>query len=173
MQNLIFFETEEHQTPHENGQAFLAEIQKLRTQWKIIHEFKPTEYLHGPEAISQKPPVSLVFGEEKSFGLGRGYIGIAFALVNGAWVYSIHGDDQSMRFVQIDQLPKIGEWTKIEISQKEENGRFFLSFTVGGNVVRREDVTDTKLMNPTNVKILFGQSDSQPGFIRKLVLLEK
>ena len=174
---MIFFDTEEYQFPHEKGKVIMTEIQKLGTQWKIIHEFKPTEYPQGPETTLQKPPVSLVIGVEKTFG--RGYVGLAFPYPKIALAYRIHGDEnksKTLMFLRSDQLPKIGEWTKIEISHEEENARYFLSFTVGGKLVGREDVTDTKLRNPTNVKICFGQyekSNCQPGIIRKLVVLDK
>ena len=174
--NLVYFDTEEHQIPEGNGKIILAEFQKLGTQWKIIHEFKPTEYPQGTEPTCKKPPVSLVIGLKELSG--RGYVGIAFPFPKIDLVYRIHKDDKqrkTLMFLRSDQLPKLGEWTKIEISHEEENGRFFLSLTVGGMVVGREDVTDTELRNPTEVKICFGQIfwPSQPGFIRKMVVLEK
>ena len=77
------------------------------------------------------------------------------------------------------QPPKVGEWTRIEISQEEENGRCILSFSVGGKEIGREDMGDCK-ETMYDVKVFAGSkwSDSpnwpaQPGFIRGLVILDK
>ena len=57
------------------------------------------------------------------------------------------------------QPPKVGEWTRIEISQEEENGKCVLSFSVGGNEIGREEMGDFKeTMN--DVKIFAGSKFS-------------
>ena len=38
------------------------------------------------------------------------------------------------------QLPKVGEWTRIEISHEKTDDKFFLSLSVGGSEVGREEV---------------------------------
>ena len=69
------------------------------------------------------------------------------------------------------QLPKVGEWTKLELSHEEVDGKYFLSFSVGGREVGRKEA-GPDLRNLTDVEIDVGGS-SQPGFIRRLVVLEK
>ena len=79
-----------------------------------------------------------------------------------------------------DQLPKLHEWTRVEISHVEEGGNYFLSLSVGGKVLGREECEIGR--NLTDVKIHFGfdsvevdddwPSHSQPGFIRDLLVLE-
>ena len=72
--------------------------------------------------------------------------------------------------------PKLGEWTRIEISHEEENGKSFLSFSVGGKEVGRREVDYPGEI--TDVQICFGpwaddDWPAQPGFIRGLVVLDK
>ena len=74
----------------------------------------------------------------------------------------------------INQLPKIGEWTRIVISHEEEGGKYYLSFGVEGTQMARKEVTDPELRNMTDVKIYTGNGDRpQFGFIKGLVVLQK
>ena len=53
--------------------------------------------------------------------------------------------------------------------------KYFLFLSVGGREVGRKEVTDPELRKLTDVKIGIGDSDEecrQPGFIRRLVVLE-
>ena len=68
-----------------------------------------------------------------------------------------------------DQVPKVGEWTRIEISHKEEEGKYFLSLAVGGEHVGRAEVTDPVLKNPTDVKLFIGKPHPLPGNVRRVV----
>ena len=80
-----------------------------------------------------------------------------------------------------NQVPKVGEWTRIEISHKEEEGKYFLSLAVGGEHVGRGEVTDPVLKNPTDVKLEIGcrpgaaqgRTHPLPGFVRRVVVLQK
>ena len=68
------------------------------------------------------------------------------------------------------QLPKVGEWTRIEISHKKVDGKYFLSLSVGGREVGRAEA-GADLKKLTDVVISIGKR--QPGFVRRLVVLEK
>ena len=73
------------------------------------------------------------------------------------------------------QLPMVGEWTKLEFSHEEVDGKYFLSFSVGGREVNRKEA-DPDLRKLTDVKISVGtlrEIQFQPGFVRKLIILEK
>ena len=75
----------------------------------------------------------------------------------------------------------VGEWTRIEVSHEEEEGKYFLSLTVGGEHVGRGEVTDPVLKNPTDVGLYIGcspraalrQVHPLPGFVRRVVVLQK
>ena len=74
------------------------------------------------------------------------------------------------------QLPKVGEWTRVEIGHEKVDEKYFLALSIGGREVGRKEVTDPKLRKLTDVKIGIGHWDEerrQPGFIRRLVVLEK
>ena len=73
-----------------------------------------------------------------------------------------------------NKLPKIGEWTRIEMTHEKVDGKYFLSLSVGGKDWGREEVTNTELGSLTDVTVCTGLGQySQPGFIRRLVVLQK
>ena len=117
----------------------LATIPKLKAQWKIIHDFKPTEYLDDPYTrfslgLNFEGRVGLdIFFSSSQFGLER-------------W----DGDEEGQLFLESNQLPKIGEWTRMEISHKEEDGEFFLSFGVAGRQLVRKEATEFRELSTSN-----------------------
>ena len=117
----------------------LATIPKLKAQWKIIHDFKPTEYLDDPYTrfslgLNFEGRVGLdIFFSSSQFGLER-------------W----DGDEEGQLFLESNQLPKIGEWTRMEISHKEEDGEFFLSFGVAGRQLARKEATEFRELSTSN-----------------------
>ena len=77
--------------------------------------------------------------------------------------------------VESSQLPKIGEWTKIEVGHENLDGMFFLYLSIGGREVGRTYNIDPRLMKLTDVCVTLGlanQQFCQPGFIRRLIVLE-
>ena len=144
----------------------MVEIPKLGTQWKIIHEFKPTAYLQEVDPILN--PLGLCVGAGKP---AHSAILIEFRPPNISAVHCM--DDNTFHVVSrvvSSQLPKVGEWTRIEISHEEVEGRYFLSLSVGGREVGRTEA-GPDLRKLTDVKIVAGKR--QPGFVRRLVILEK
>ena len=75
------------------------------------------------------------------------------------------------------ELPKVGEWTRIEISHEEEDGKFFFVFSVGGTQMGREESyvsrVFSELWTEEGLKIDLGNSVRQPGFVRGLVVVVK
>ena len=73
-----------------------------------------------------------------------------------------------------NQLPKVGEWTRIEISHEEADGKYFLALSLGGKELGRKEMSEQKEL--VNVKFALGHHQRercQLGFIRRLVVLEK
>ena len=167
--SLVFFDAEEHQL--RTDQIF-AKIPKLGTQWKIIHEFKPTEYLQEVDPTIE--PIGLCVEAGKQ---ACSVLFIEFMLTNMRLAHFIDEGDNQTDYAPLicNQLPKVGEWTRIEISHEEVDGKYFLSFSVGGREVgRKEAGPDLKKLS--DVKIAIGGSLPefvQPGFLRRLVILEK
>ena len=121
----------------------------MATQWKIIHDFKPTKVLSS---------------EVFSFGLVL------------AWKPFVNGPVKVFHLPPVvsNQLPKVGEWTRIEIGHEVgEDGRYFLTFTVGGEMLGRTGLDWTREMSDVSISIGIKVEDSQPGIIRRLVVLEK
>ena len=136
--NLVFFDPEEHQIT--DKKVLLASIPKLEAQWKIIHEIKlgypeyPVPASLTLEMTCDEIPNHTMEFEFDSF---LGYPGLN-VLVFG-----------------MDQLPKLPEWTRIEISHVEEGGQYFLSVTVGVWTKGRQ-ASELNLSNLTDVKIYSG-----------------
>ena len=83
---------------------------------------------------------------------------------------------QVQQAVVSTQLPKVGEWTRIEIYHEMVDGKYFLSLSVGGTEVGRKEVTNPELRRLADAKVCIGSANReqyQPGFIRRLVILEK
>ena len=163
---MVFFDIEEHLVLLQ--EHMLAEIPKLGTQWKIIHEFKPTKYIQHGISVWRSGLVV------KAGDPVHSRLVIAFKFPNISVFHHIYeGDDLFLApsTMSSTQLPKVGEWTKLELSHEEVDGKYFLSFSVGGREVGRKEA-GPELRNLTDVKIGVGRP-RQPGFIRRLVVLEK
>ena len=152
----------------------LATIPKLEAQWKIIHDFKPTEYCQNGKGGC----VSLRIG---CGGVSREKAGIVFYQsisknVLKAGILYDEGLATEHLAIKCNKIPPIGEWTRMEISHEKEDGKYFLSFSIGGTEVGRKEVALPMFRDRTNVKVTIGSSKmgrGQPGFIRGLVVLQK
>ena len=154
----------------------LADIPKLGTQWKIIHEFNPTEYPPagdptkstfglGVTAVSAGNPIQLCI----LMGLSPPNIRLVHCIYEG------HNTIEVTPFLGSSQLPEVGEWTRIEISHEEVESNYLLSLSVGGREVGREEA-GPDLKKLTDVRIGVGDPatmPNMPGFVRRLVVLEK
>ena len=166
--NLLFFDIKDQLYPLEGERKVLAHIPKLGTQWKIIHEFNPTEYLKEHSA-------GLVVSAGKPL---HSYISIDFLFPNIYCYYGVHetaNTTPAFSTMESLQLPKIGEWTRIEISHEEVDGKYFLSFSVGGREAGRMEAGQA-LRKLTDVSVTIGHLEgvqTQPGFVRRLLILEK
>ena len=122
-----------------------------------------------------------------AFGIDVGrdaFVGAAVSppqIVLGAYLRSADNQLQGWNVVTGDQAPNVGEWTRIEIGHEEEDGKYFLSLAVGGGHALRGEVNDPALKNPTDVKLYIGchlgavqgRAHPLPGFVRRVVVLQK
>ena len=144
----------------------MASVPKLEAQWKIIHEFKPTEY---PQLYQGRESFEMSY--DGGFDDG-GTPNLTIELKPHSLYLYLRCPDFNNPVFRIDQLPKLQEWTRIEISHVEEGGQLFLSFTVGGQTKRRQaSQLKGNLSNLTDVKIYIG--DEQPGFVKGLMVLDQ
>ena len=142
-------------------------IPKMATQWKVIHEFKPTDY-------SPRPHFDATTSLQLITSSGNFFLQVKFPLPKIA--LHLLGSDASWWWFESDQLPKLGEWNKIEISLEKEEGKHFISLSVGDKQVLREEVDDIEDLQSESdgFAVCIGHDfNPQPGFIRGLVVLEK
>ena len=163
--NLVHFDPEEYKIT--DGEVLVVSIPKLAGQWKIIHDFKPTDY--PQENIPSPSSISLTTSS------GDYFLGFVFPYPNiGLDLLALDGSVAEC--FESAQLPKVGEWTRIEISLEDEDSKHFISLNVGGKESLREEVDDFSLSEIDGIKILIGTDYGepyQPGIIRGLVVLEK
>ena len=156
-----------------HAESTLARIPKLGAQWKVIHEFNPTEYLQPGLQGPPRTAIWVRFAEE--------CYSLAFS-PNGVELWfeeegdGFPGHIQDIAETQPDELPPIGEWTRIEmtLAVNEETGKYFISVSIAGievmKVMRQHD-PETLVMDAT-----IGCGDphhAMSGGIRGLVVLEK
>ena len=154
----------------------MAKIPKLGSQWRIIYDFKPTEYLQAANISRSCRGLYVITGESRT--PGNSYFATYFPFPKICLAHGFHVDNNQAQIqpaVASTQLPKVGEWTRMEIGHEKVDDKYFLSLSVGGREVGRKEVDDPGLRKPTNVKVRIGSLTQriQPGFIRRLVVLEK
>ena len=133
----------------------MSKCPKLAAQWKIIHDFKATNYFHA-YVCKAAMKVDEEF-KTISVGLLPSYVGFI-------------AEDNNLLLNLAATLrgppPAVGKWTRIEVSHEEEDGKYFLSLAVGDAEVVKQEVTDLDLRNLSGVKIMFGGLKiSQPGCV--------
>ena len=166
---LRYFDLEERQIGY---RTTLANIPKVGTQWKIIHDFKPTAYLTDDNCNGNTVPgtffVNLISSDS---GLDWGDYCMAFPV--GAGCVNLYIIDMPSEASL--QLPAVGEWTRVELTQEFDDnvGTYFVSLSFDGiEVIREEAYPD--LLDLVDINIKLGEPDVQvPGFMRRLIVLEK
>ena len=144
--------------------AKLRIISKLRPQWKVFHDFQPTSFpqdetYHVAFAVSCRVDGASVVNLAIAFTCSR--------------IFLVQDDlAEADILIESSSLPKIGEWTRIEISHEEVNDKFYLGLTVGGALLGRREA-HPKLQRMKLVTATFGGGGAHCGFFRSLVVLEK
>ena len=157
---LVFFDTEEHPFTRSD----LAQIPRLGAQWKIIFDAK----FGG-------------FDDEFSQGLlldDGGEDNVRFQLsFKSSKIRLSMWDGGGLRVTVVgDQIAKVGEWTRFEMTHKEEeDGKYFLFMSVDGKVVGKEEVAIPRKMELADVHVssFAGVGGIQRGILRRLVVLQK
>ena len=151
---LVFFDTEEHQIDGE--EIILARIPRLGAQWKIIFDAKF-------EGIEDVWMLEAEEGNGVMFNLSFNSSKISLTMCD-------EGNGMRIRVVS-DQIAKVGEWTRIEIThEEEEDGKYFLFMSVEGKVVGKEEVAIPRMERADVHVSSYGYGG---GILRRLVVLEK
>ena len=167
---MIFFDINEHQI---GDKVCCFQMPKLGDQWKIFFDFKPTEYIQDER---QRIVMSLVVGHNDprvagySLTIGSPKISLRCRIMHPNASAAVH----SVGKVESNELPVVGEWTRVEISREKEEDKYLLYLTVGGKELGKSDITFTESRAaPRTDTFLHLHRDTQPGFIRRLVVLRK
>ena len=123
---LRYFDLAERQI---GSRTTLANIPKVGTQWKVIHDFKPTAYLTDANCNGTTDPSTicvvlrgeLYLGDHfMDFPVGEGRVRLFLDAMP-------HGDSM--------QLPAVGEWTRVELTQEFDDnaGKYFISLSFAGS----------------------------------------
>ena len=160
--DLVFFDTREHELSQQK--MSFAEIPKLAPQWKIIFEFKLKAQLMVDDI-----ELRICFGELFS-SLITAFVNSGIRLDQIIWDDDLH--QASARNIKSNIKPKIGEWTKIEISHERLGDQYFLAFSVDGREVGRTEGLDPELRNLTDLEIMTDGAETE-GVIRRVIVLEK
>ena len=162
--HLSHFDRKEHLIP--SPYSNVATIPRLGWAWKIIFDFEPTEYLKG---CTEDAPVGLwvVLCETPCPFVD---CSVNFPLPNMMLEYGRVLASVNPALVS-DQLPGIGEWTRIEITFQSDKENW-VSFSIGGNELGRVRVPFQGELFYVSINV--GSPDiSRPGLIRRLIILEK
>ena len=147
----------------------VARISKMASQWKIIQDFKPTDY---PALIFAKTILSLSSST-------RGFMLELNVLPTKIAIYLASTDTSVEEVVASNHVPKLNNWSRIEITYEEEGGKYFLSFSINGRKSNKEEVSDDFDLGSLKgsfeeVVILTGHDEeNQPGTIKCITVLEK
>ena len=165
---LLFFDVGEHST-NDVPSKKLAEIPKLGTQWRVMYDFKPTATAHASKFC---PSFALGSWENEQV------LVIEVACTSSSILLGIDSDSPGVEpgSVQSSQVPEVGQWTRIEISHEDRDGKYFLALSVGGQEVGKTEA-DPDLKKLADVQIIAGSNCDglipQPGFIRRLAVVGK
>ena len=123
----------------------LARIPDLRREWKIILEIKLKKHTGD---------------------IG----GCILAVIPG-----FAGYHPAEVYLSSSMVPKVGIWTRVEVSQQKEDGRYFLALSVEGNRVGREETLRNGLLVIDRVlsdaSIDLCPAGNLCGDVRRLVVL--
>ena len=168
---LAYYDPDEHKLT--NNSKTLARISKMASEWKIIHDFKPTAAVFP----------STTFGLVLSSSEPRVVLSLEILHPTSTSVYLrlVNTAKSVDKFVamNLNQLPTLNKWNRIEITYEEEGGKYFLSFSVNGRTSNKEEVGDDLVLGSLKgdfkeVEIFtFGYEDNQPWIIKGITVLEK
>ena len=134
--------------------------------WRIVFEFKPTEYIHG-SPYGYRSLLQLTIGRD----IGRHgdrTPAIFFNPNQGFLVSSTVNKSYDYHYSNLSHKPKEENWTRIEIGQKKTDSKYI--FYVSVNDEKVHSVRNNHPRELTNVAIFAADPwyTPQPGFIRNL-----
>ena len=158
-ETITFSMPEEHRV---GPAATLTILPKLEKQWRIIHDFKPVSY-------ERHVRYALALCKE-----GNVVMSIAFNSITT--VVKCISEHWPKVVCNTGGVPRLGEWTTIEIfNEEEEMGKCTFSVIIGGKRVFREDNEGSRDLTDVCVRLAPYSTDDgmQQGYIRRLSIMTK
>jgi len=146
----------------------LSTLANLGKEWRVTLQFKPTEYITGTAINDWTSLIHLTIGRNKAQHGDRTPAIFLHKDLGFCIASSVNDDDD---FYQ--KLPPIGNWTMIEICQREEDGEF--TFYVSMEAKEVYSVKNNKPREFYDVKVYASNPwyTAQPGSIRNLTVETK
>ena len=145
----------------------MARIPDLGLEWKVILEIKLKKHTHfgdiGGNLFSILEVMPGFVNVNVKVHLTSTSLGLVHEVIRDQ-IRSFHSIDCSM-------VPKVGKWTRIEVSQQEEDGRHFLALSVEGNESGREEISGPDLFYFSHTWIDSCTEGALCGDVRRLVVL--
>ena len=147
----------------------LGLLPELGKEWRVSFEFRATNYSLTADTnllqLTTGAPSSEHGSMTPTISFLNGWNGITDMIVKSSM--SSNADE---RF-DINTLPKIGEWTKIEVDQRQEGCSYFFAVSIANKeVFQRRNLEPQKFSNVT-VYASNPDDEGQHGSIRKLKIV--
>ena len=137
----------------------MTTLLKLEKQWRITHDFKPTVY-----NIEDRETLCLMKGTETVMYICFTETTTLIRLISQYWLNAE---------CLIKEVPKIGEWTTIDVINEElKPGKCTLTVFFGGRQVFKEEKLGTRAITDVETSIS-STFQAIPGFIRELTIMTK
>ena len=155
-ETVIFSKPDEHKII---GGLTMTTLPKLEKKWRITHEFKPLTY-----KSSVTSSLCLKVGNQ---------LLISFWFT--ATSTRIFCANLPQKGIMIEKVPKIGEWTTINVSNEElEPGKCTFTVFIGGEEVFKDEQAAVVTTELTNVCVMATTREPvQDGYIRGLTIMTK
>ena len=140
----------------------------LGREWRVSLYFKPTDYSHNKWASL----LHLTIGEDNRH-YGSRYPGVWFHPKPGICFVSAVNKEKNYAKCTLEDRPKLGGWTSLQISQEQAGGSFVYKIVIGDKELH--SVENTKPVEMKAVKVYASDpwSHAQRGSIKALLIQTK
>ena len=147
--------------------TLLTTLPTLGKEWRVTHDFKPTEYL-----TTWTNSIQLTIGGfNGQYGDRIAFIHPSSPKLGKMVIVSAVNGEKS--YSKSTAQPTVGAWTTITISQTLEGGKYMFRITIGGQEVHAVENTQPQEFKGVKVYASNPQSETQPGSIRNLMVESK
>ena len=164
----LFSLTKEHKLENNTN---VATIPKMGMEWRVVFEFKPTEYIKAsPYGWTSLLHLTVVNSVEGDYGEHLYIPAIFFHPIHGIYIVSSVSGNQNYEYKSHAHRPSVGKWSAIEIGQRRIKTVFTFYITIAGQEVHSARNNDTREFQDVSVYASNPWHTAQPGSIRGLTI---